>query len=123
MAKLPLVNAMRWTPGPGMRKLIEFAPPFALASRIAWRRVPTPLSASDVTTNAVSSRHGSSGSAIAVRGASFMGSLAVKAEVGSATGIAAKGKIALPAGPCNPTRGRLRRLTGLTAEAGMIRGR
>jgi hypothetical protein len=42
-------TAIVWTPLPTMLKAIVSAPGFVLASRIAWRRVPTPLSAVEVT--------------------------------------------------------------------------
>src|SRR5437870_11884086 len=38
-------------PAPGIAKLIESGPGVAFASRIAWRRLPGPLSAALVTTN------------------------------------------------------------------------
>ena len=40
---------MVWTPVAGMAKTMTSAPTFALASRIAWRRDPAPLSAVLVT--------------------------------------------------------------------------
>ena len=45
------MGAMVWTPEPGMAKLIVNVPPVTiLASRIAWRSEPEPLSAVVVTT-------------------------------------------------------------------------
>ena len=42
---------MVWTPAPGMANAIESAPAAALASRIAWRSEPSPLSPTVVTVN------------------------------------------------------------------------
>src|ERR1051325_1918575 len=47
------------TPTPTMLNEIESSPMLALASVIAWRRVPTPASALLVTVKAVSSNRGS----------------------------------------------------------------
>ena len=44
-----LAGEMVWTPEPTIAKPIVSAPPAALASRIAWRREPAPLSAVVVT--------------------------------------------------------------------------
>jgi hypothetical protein len=42
-------GAIVWTPPPGMLKAIVSVPEFALASKMAWRNVPAPESATDVT--------------------------------------------------------------------------
>ncbi len=45
----PVAGVIVWTPEPTMLKAIVSAPGLALASRIAWRSVPAPESAVEVT--------------------------------------------------------------------------